>query len=540
MITDWLIQRLRQGGAVDGQLSGKFLPALDEVGIAGEICDDALNGLCLGINEAGDRISQINFGSLFGGFGYLLHRRFQNVEIVAFLLDAVVKKLARHDSNIENRIFFKIEGGIEPFSLSATVTNPGGSAFFSVTSLPHCSLSGPEGLSQMSASPAWLLQSDWLGWAGLKEFPRFGVHLPQPMSKFVLTAPLHQRYRLFQIGFQTHSAAFGDGMKNILVAGGCGFIGSHLVDRLLKRRDIGRLVVVDNLWTGLRRNLSPAVQNDPRLRLEICDVEALSSDMRFDEILHLASPASPPWYMRQPQRVISANVLGAMHLLKFLKPGGRFSYTSTSEVYGDPLVSPQPESYRGSVDCTGPRSSYDESKRCTEALLFECQRVDGLDIRVVRLFNVYGPRTRPDDGRAVSNFLTQALTSGELTVYGDGLQSRSWGYVDDIVDGLERFFWADTIHHKGPLNIGNDREISVLDVARYVTSLIPGTRIIFAPPVPQDPTNRRPDLTLARRVLPGWDCAIPYEEGVCLTLDWFLSQLSNGERTMTAPEPVLV
>ena len=282
------------------------------------------------------------------------------------------------------------------------------------------------------------------------------------------------------------------------------------------------------------------MQNDPRLRLEICDVEALSSDMRFDEILHLASPASPPWYMRQPQRVISANVLGAMHLLKFLKPGGRFSYTSTSEVYGDPLVSPQPESYRGSVDCTGPRSSYDESKRCTEALLFECQRVDGLDIRVVRLFNVYGPRTRPDDGRAVSNFLTQALTSGELMVYGDGLQSRSWGYVDDIVDGLVRFFWADTIRHKGPLNIGNDREISVLDVARYVTSLIPGTRITFAPPVPQDPTNRRPDLTLARRVLPGWDCAIPYEEGVCLTLDWFLSQLSNGERTMTAPEPVLV
>ena len=172
------------GFAVEGQLSGKFLPALDEVGIAGEICDDALNGLCLGINEAGDRISQINFGSLFGGFGYLLHRRFRNVEIVALLLDAVVKKLARHDSNIENRIFFKIEGEIEPFSLSATVTvtNPRAGAFFSVTSLPRCSLSGPEGLSQMSASPVWLRQTDWLGRA---ERTPMLWHAPPPADEQV-------------------------------------------------------------------------------------------------------------------------------------------------------------------------------------------------------------------------------------------------------------------------------------------------------------------------------------------------------------------
>ena len=145
----------------------------------------------------------------------------------------------------------------------------------------------------------------------------------------------------------------------------------------------------------------------------------------------------------------------------------------------------------------------------------------------------------PDDGRAVSNFLTQALTTGELTVYGDGSQSRSWGYVDDIVDGLERFFWADEIQYKGPLNIGNDREISVLDVAKYVTGLVPDTRIIFAPPVPHDPTNRRPDLTLARQVLPGWDCAIPYEEGVCLTLNWFSTGILNGVLEVVAPEPEL-
>jgi nucleoside-diphosphate-sugar epimerase len=329
-------------------------------------------------------------------------------------------------------------------------------------------------------------------------------------------------------------------MKNIIIAGGCGFIGSHLVDRLLKRTDIQRLVVVDNLWTGLRGNLSLAAQNDARVVVEFCDVETLATDMRFDEILHLASPASPPWYMREPKRVISANLLGAMHLLNFLKPGGRFSFTSTSEVYGDPLVTPQPESYRGSVDCTGPRSSYDESKRCTEALLFECQRVHGLDARVVRLFNVYGPRTRPDDGRAVSNFLTQALTTGELTVYGDGTQSRSWGYVDDIVDGLERFFWADDISYKGPLNIGNDREISVLDVAKFITGLVPGTHIVHAPPVPQDPTNRRPDLTLAKKVLPGWDCSIPYEDGVRRTLDWFRTEIENGERPVLAPQPVFI
>jgi nucleoside-diphosphate-sugar epimerase len=154
--------------------------------------------------------------------------------------------------------------------------------------------------------------------------------------------------------------------------------------------------------------------------------------------------------MREPSRTIKANVGGALNLLTLLKPGGRFCFASTSEVYGEPLISPQPESYTGSVDCTGPRSSYDESKRCTEALLFETQRVDGLDVRVVRLFNTYGSRMRTDDGRAISNFINQALTTGILTVYGDGCQSRSWGYVDDIVDALERFFWRAASHIVAP------------------------------------------------------------------------------------------
>jgi nucleoside-diphosphate-sugar epimerase len=323
--------------------------------------------------------------------------------------------------------------------------------------------------------------------------------------------------------------------KRVIISGGAGFIGSHIVDRLIKRRDIESIVVVDNFWTGLRTNLAHI--NDARLRIETCDVETFRSDIKFDEVIHLASPASPPWYMREPVRTIKANVGGALNLISLVKSKGRISFASTSEVYGDPLISPQPESYRGSVDCTGPRASYDESKRCTEALLFECQRTMGLDVRVVRLFNVYGPRTRADDGRAVSNFLSQALTHGELSVYGDGLQSRSWGYVEDIVDALERFFWLDTIDYRGPLNIGNDREISVIEIARFIAQLIPGTRIKFDPPLPEDPTNRRPDLTICNRVLPGWQARVDYEEGIWRTLSWFKEELLSGVQTQ-APEPV--
>ncbi|RWQ14232.1 NAD-dependent epimerase/dehydratase family protein [Mesorhizobium sp.] len=312
--------------------------------------------------------------------------------------------------------------------------------------------------------------------------------------------------------------------RSVLISGGCGFLGSHLVDRLLRRSDVEKLVVVDNLWTGTRDNIAHVA--DPRFDLQIADAESFSSLQRFDEIIHLASPASPLWYMREPVRTIKANIGGALNLLTLLKSGGRFCFASTSEVYGDPLVSPQPESYRGSVDCTGPRASYDESKRCTEALLFEQQRVGGLDIRVVRIFNTYGPRTRIDDGRAVSNFAIQALTTGVLTVYGDGSQSRSWGYVDDTVEGLERYFWRDGVSHRGPLNIGNDHEVSVLRIAEFVRSLVPGSRIEHHPPAPQDPTNRCPDLTLARHVLPGWEARTSYQEGIGRTFDWFRQRIA--------------
>lgn len=320
-----------------------------------------------------------------------------------------------------------------------------------------------------------------------------------------------------------------------LVAGGAGFIGSHLVDRLLQRSDLREILVVDNLWTGRRENLTQA--HDPRLSLLVADIETAPLEGLFDEVYHLASPASPPWYMAEPLRTISANVVGGLRLIPLVREGGLFACTSTSEVYGDPLVTPQPESYRGSVDCTGPRASYDEAKRCLEAMVFEAARVHGLRVKVARLFNVFGPRTRPDDGRAVSNFITQALRGLPITVHGDGVQTRSWGFVDDIVEALARYFWRDGVDFAGPLNIGNDREVPVLDVARYVQAQIPGSRIAFLPPAPQDPSNRCPDLTLAGRVLPGWRCRVPYEEGILRTIRWFQTELSAPGSALHGQRP---
>lgn len=311
----------------------------------------------------------------------------------------------------------------------------------------------------------------------------------------------------------------------LLISGGAGFLGSHLVDRMLKRADVRAIVVVDNLWTGLRENLAHIT--DRRLTVVIGDVETFADAELFDEIYHFASPATPMWYMAEPLRTISANVVGALNLLKLLRPGGQFAFASTSEVYGDPLVSPQPESFVGAVDCTGPRAAYDESKRCVEAIAFEARRTQGVRVKVARLFNVFGPRTRTDDGRAVSNFIAQALRGEPLTIYGDGSQVRSWGYVDDIMDALERYFWLDGTDFPGPINIGNNHEIPVIDVARFVQSLFPNVAIDLLPPVPQDPSNRCPDLTLAHEILPGWACKVEYDEGIRRTIDWFRSRSTS-------------
>lgn len=319
--------------------------------------------------------------------------------------------------------------------------------------------------------------------------------------------------------------------ERVIVSGGQGFLGSHLVDRLVERGD--EVLVVDNLWTGTDQFVS---EDATYLEMDVSDprlFEAVGRDrsrrLLFDRIYHLASPASPERYMARPVDTMRANFLGALNLLPLLRPGGRFCFTSTSEVYGDPLVSPLPETYRGSVDCTGPRSSYDESKRATEALLHELNRTEGLDARCARIFNAYGPRTLPDDGRAVSNFVAAALRGDPIRVYGDGQQTRCFTYVDCVIEGLMRYWdmgpWlmGDQPPHPVPttMNIGLDRETTVLEIADHVAAQL-GARIEHVAAAVDDPRQRRPDLTRARAWMPDWDPdRVPYEEGIARTIEHF-------------------
>lgn len=310
--------------------------------------------------------------------------------------------------------------------------------------------------------------------------------------------------------------------RRLLISGGAGFVGSHLVDRLLDRDDVASLTVVDDLSGGSRANLAHIA--DTRLSLVEVDITDFRSDALFDEIYHLASPVAPRDYMARPVATIAANVGGALLLLDRLAPGGRICFTSTSEIYGDPLVSPQRENDVGRTDPTGPRAAYVEAKRCTEALLLQGAATRGIEVRVARLFNSYGPRMHAADGRAIPNFIAAALADQPIQVYGDGLQSRSWGYIDDVVEALARFFWRDTHGFAGPLNIGNPIEVQVIDVARHVASLVEGARIAHGPALPDDPLRRCPDLALCQRILPGWRATIDYREGIAKTLAWVRAQ----------------
>lgn len=311
-------------------------------------------------------------------------------------------------------------------------------------------------------------------------------------------------------------------MTRVLVTGGAGFIGSHLVRALLEYRDLEELIVIDNLWTGKSENLPL----DDRLHFFKFDVSKMEFPLvgHFDEIYHLASPASPAKYLADPRGTMEANFVGALRCLDVLKTGGLFCYTSTSEVYGDPLVSPQREDYKGSVNCIGPRACYDESKRATEALLINERNLrDRFRLKIARIFNCYGPRTQPDDGRAVSNFISAALSGKHIEVYGSGQQTRCFGYVDDIVEGLCRLFWDTPDEFTGPLNIGSDRETTVLEIANWVYSQFknqcPG--IIHVDAAVDDPQQRKPCLLLAKSMLSGWRCNTPYEEGIKKTINWF-------------------
>jgi dTDP-glucose 4,6-dehydratase len=306
-----------------------------------------------------------------------------------------------------------------------------------------------------------------------------------------------------------------------VVSGGAGFIGSHACEVLLDRGlDV---LVLDNLLTGAERNLD-GVAARRGFEYRRHDVSRpVRVDGPVDFVLHLASPASPRDFPTYPIQIVKVGTLGTHNMLGLaLAKRARFLLASTSEVYGDPLVHPQPEEYWGNVNPLGPRGCYDEAKRCAEAFTMAYHRAHGLDTRIVRIFNTYGPRMRLDDGRVISNFMTQALRGEPLTVYGDGSQTRSLCYVDDLVDGILRVLdSSDAL----PFNLGSEHEITILELAREVASLAGSGAGVKHEPLPQDdPRQRRPDLTRARSIL-GWEASVSLGEGLQRTLEYFRRQL---------------
>jgi UDP-glucuronate decarboxylase len=308
----------------------------------------------------------------------------------------------------------------------------------------------------------------------------------------------------------------------VMVAGGSGFLGSHLCDQLIAAgHDV---LCVDNNYTGTKQNIRHLLGAD-RFEFMRHDV-TFPLFVEVGQIYNLACPASPIHYQRDPVQTTKTSVHGAINLLGLAKRlRARILQASTSEVYGDPQVHPQPESYWGSVNPIGIRSCYDEGKRCAETLFFDYYRQHQLDIKVVRIFNTYGPRMRPDDGRVVSNFIVQALRNEDITVFGDGQQTRSFCYVDDLVRGLVQMM--DTQKgFTGPLNMGNPHEFTILELAETVLRLTGSRSRIVTRPLPQDdPRQRQPDITLARSVL-GWEPVTPLAEGLKPTIDYFRTLLN--------------
>ena len=308
----------------------------------------------------------------------------------------------------------------------------------------------------------------------------------------------------------------------ILVTGGAGFLGSHLCDRLIGQgHDV---ICLDNFFTGRKGNIQHLVGN-PRFELVRHDI---IDPFKFevDRIYNLACPASPPHYQYNPIKTMKTSVVGAINCLGLAKRvRARVFQASTSEVYGDPSVHPQQESYWGNVNPIGLRSCYDEGKRCAETLFFDYHREHGVDIRVIRIFNTYGPRMLPDDGRVVSNFIVQALQGNNLTVYGEGSQTRSFCFVDDLVEGFLRFMEQEK--SVGPMNLGNPGEFTMLQLAELVLKKVGGKSKITHLPLPSDdPKQRRPDITLAKETL-GWEPKVPLEEGLEKTIAYFKGALAK-------------
>ena len=305
--------------------------------------------------------------------------------------------------------------------------------------------------------------------------------------------------------------------KRVLVTGGAGFLGSHLCERLL--RDGHDVLCVDNYFTGRKDNIAHLLGN-PRF-------EAMRHDVTFplyvevDEIYNLACPASPVHYQFDPVQTTKTSVIGAINMLGLAKrTGAKIMQASTSEVYGDPTVHPQTEDYRGNVNPLGPRACYDEGKRCAETLFFDYHRQHRTRIKVVRIFNTYGPRMHPNDGRVVSNFIVQALRGEDVTLYGDGGQTRAFCYVDDLIEGFVRLMGTDEAE-TGPINIGNPHEIPVRELAERIIRLTGAkSKIVYRPLPTDDPLQRCPDITKARAVL-GWEPRVELDSGLQRTIDYF-------------------
>lgn len=309
--------------------------------------------------------------------------------------------------------------------------------------------------------------------------------------------------------------------KKVLVTGGAGFIGSHLCKRLLDEGN--EVICLDNYFTGSKENVVELMKN-PYFELIRHDV-TMPFFIEVDEIYNLACPASPVHYQYNPIKTIKTSVMGAVNMLGLAKRiRAKILQASTSEVYGDPTVHPQSEDYWGHVNPIGPRACYDEGKRCAEALFVNYHRQNNVRIKIMRIFNTYGPNMHPNDGRVVSNFIVQALRNEDITIYGDGSQTRSFQYVDDLIEGAIRLM-ATGDDFTGPVNIGNPGEFTILELAEKVIQLTGSkSKIVFLPLPSDDPKQRQPDITLARKVL-NWEPKVPLEEGLKLTIEYFRKKI---------------
>ena len=304
----------------------------------------------------------------------------------------------------------------------------------------------------------------------------------------------------------------------ILVTGGAGFLGSHLIDRLIQRGD--DVICLDNFFTGQRANIAHLESNPQFTLIEQNIIDSPQIDQSIDLVYNLACPASPIHYQEDPVATVKANTSGMINMLGLArKQEARLLQASTSEVYGDPDIHPQPESYRGNVNTIGPRACYDEGKRVAETLCMDYHREHGLDIRIVRIFNTYGPRMHPEDGRVVSNFIMQALKNEPITIYGDGSQTRSFCYVDDLIEVMIRMM--DQAEFVGPVNIGNPGEFTMKELAEKVIALTNSSSTLSYEDLPEDdPKQRQPDISLAREQL-DWQPAITLDEGLPKTIEYF-------------------